>query len=224
MSKIFLLSVASVVLLCWCTQAPADANKPETAAPGAITPPATRAPLDVNEARMRDTITSLKAKRIERDTKGRKEMMEKMRQKAIADREAFRKAHPDTYGKLGPGQEQLTAIANQLQQENTKHSERMAKLTRIRELAEAENNQQVLERVNKLIEKEQSRSSEKHRKFTQRQRVLMREHMRERTPITPRPNVPRDEAKRAIERKMQPPRPVAPMPHDIPDANAAVSK
>jgi hypothetical protein len=224
MSKIFLLSVASVVLLCWCTQAPADANNPETAAPGAITPPATRAPLDVNEARMRDTIVRLKAERIERDTKERMEMMEKMKQKNIAEREKFRKTNPDTYGKLGPDQEQLNAIDKQLQLEHTKHSERMARLTRIRELAEAENNQQVLERVNKLIEKEQSRSSEQHRKFTQHQRVLMREHMRERTPTTPRPNVPRDEAKRAIERKMQPPRPAAPMPHDIPDANAAVSK
>ncbi|MHC4075752.1 MAG: hypothetical protein ACYSRR_00475 [Planctomycetota bacterium] len=69
-------------------------------------------------------------------------------------------------------QQQLKAIDDQIAHEEAKHLERKARLERIRQLAEEENNQETIDRVNKLIEKEQHRHDRKITKLKQRKRKI----------------------------------------------------
>jgi hypothetical protein len=69
-------------------------------------------------------------------------------------------------------QQQLKAIDDQIAHEKEKHLERKARLERIRQLAEEENNQETIDRVNKLIEKEQHRHDRKIAKLQQRKQKI----------------------------------------------------
>jgi hypothetical protein len=69
-------------------------------------------------------------------------------------------------------QQQLKAIDDQITHEKEKHLERKARLERISQLAEEENNQETIDRVNKLIEKEQHRHDRKITKLQQRKQKI----------------------------------------------------
>ena len=61
-------------------------------------------------------------------------------------------------------QKQLAAVESKLQREQAKHLNRTARLNRLRELAEEKGDPKILERVDKLIAKEQQRYERKIQK------------------------------------------------------------
>ena len=64
-------------------------------------------------------------------------------------------------GKGKEHQQQLKAFERQIEHEEAKHSKRVARLRRIKELARKQGNDKMLARVNKLMEKEQGRYERK---------------------------------------------------------------
>ena len=69
--------------------------------------------------------------------------------------------------------QQLEAVLKQLSHEEAKHLKRVARLQRIRELAEAKGNIATIERIDKLMGKEQNRYERKTRRMLEReQRIL----------------------------------------------------
>ena len=70
--------------------------------------------------------------------------------------------------------QQLEQFKTQLLHENTKHSQRLARLQRIRQLALEENSDKTVERVDKLLAKEQKRYDRKQQKINQRIRKTLR--------------------------------------------------
>jgi len=65
-------------------------------------------------------------------------------------------------------QQRLTAIEQQISNEEAKHRDRLARLERIRELAQQQNDTETLARVNKLIEQEQRLYDAKTLRMTHR--------------------------------------------------------
>jgi hypothetical protein len=69
--------------------------------------------------------------------------------------------------------QQLEAVSKQIVHENAKHRERLAKLNRIRELAEQSGDTKTVERVDNLIEKQKQRYDVKSQRMqTRREKVL----------------------------------------------------
>ena len=109
----------------------------------------------------------------------RRKKMQELRAKRIKDMEALRaervKNKGITYPKGANQQTQsLENITIQLTQENKKHQTRLAKLNRIKVLATEDNNAKTLNRVSKLIAKEQRRYAGKRQRIQNRQRMLER--------------------------------------------------
>jgi len=83
---------------------------------------------------------------------------------------------PADKGQGGKGkehQQQLQAFQKQLQHETAKHMERQARLTRIRELAVQKGDKEMIDRVDKLIAKENQVSSRKLEQLQQQHRALL---------------------------------------------------
>lgn len=70
-------------------------------------------------------------------------------------------------------QQQLKAIQRQMAHEQAKHRRRLARLNRIRELAAKEGLTETVERVDKLLEKEQQRYDRKHQRIQQRRQKVL---------------------------------------------------
>jgi hypothetical protein len=69
--------------------------------------------------------------------------------------------------------QQLEAVSKQIVHENAKHRERLAKLNRIRELAQESGDAKTVERVDKLIEKQKERYDVKSERMqTRRKKIL----------------------------------------------------
>ncbi|HUT31182.1 MAG TPA: hypothetical protein VMX13_15410 [Sedimentisphaerales bacterium] len=71
-------------------------------------------------------------------------------------------------------QQQLSSFQQQISQEEQKHLERMAKLNRIRELAEKKDAKESIARVGKLVQKEQMRYERKREQMQRRMSMLQR--------------------------------------------------
>jgi len=76
-------------------------------------------------------------------------------------------------GKGKGHQQQLKALETQLVHEEAKHRRRVARLHRIRELAIGENDTKTIERVEKLIEKEQQRYVRKQQRMQERRQKIL---------------------------------------------------
>ena len=75
---------------------------------------------------------------------------------------------------LGKGhKQQLEAIKKQFVREEAKHLKRKARLERIRELAVEEENTKVVERIDKLLGKEQQRYDRKQQRMQKRQQKTL---------------------------------------------------
>ena len=114
----------------------------------------------------------------------RREKMKQLRAKRIKDMEAARAERANNKGVTHPkeamGQtKSLENIKTQLDKEDKKHLNRLAKLNRIKVLATEGNNTKILDRVNKLIVKEQRRYAGKRQRIQNRQRMLERLKARE---------------------------------------------
>ena len=64
--------------------------------------------------------------------------------------------------------QQLEAMEKQITQEQAKHNNRLARLRRIRQLAQEQGKNETVERIDKLLEKEQKRFDGKQKRFQQR--------------------------------------------------------
>jgi hypothetical protein len=173
-----LWAVGSLVLLIAVDGALAqgqDQNQVQKAAPRRVAPPPVRMPgrgpdrqIDPNELtrreqrrqQMRGQIEERSSRRrrsadqneavdanIPRGLKGRQEPGGKgkdaLKQKAVASGEQYRR--------------QLTEVEHQLAQEEVKHRERLARLSRIRELAQQQGDTETVGKVDKLIENDRQR-------------------------------------------------------------------
>jgi hypothetical protein len=74
----------------------------------------------------------------------------------------------DANAPAGQHQQQLTAIEQQMSHEQAKHMDRLARLKRIRELAQQQGDTETLARVDKLLGQEQQRYDAKTRRMTHR--------------------------------------------------------
>ncbi len=96
--------------------------------------------------------------------KGRRELGGKgkdaMKQKAVATGEQHH--------------QQLMAVEKQMQAEQAKHRERLARLSRIRELAQQQGDTKTVERVDKLIEKDQQRYEAKTQRMERRKNAMIK--------------------------------------------------
>jgi hypothetical protein len=82
---------------------------------------------------------------------------------------------PEAGGK-GAGeqhQQQLTAVEQQLAQELAKHRERLARLSRIRELAQQQGDTETVGKVDKLIEKDRRRYEAKTQRMERRKNAII---------------------------------------------------
>jgi hypothetical protein len=148
-----------------------DQNQVQRDAPRRVSPPPVRMPgrpMDSNELgrreqrrqQMREQMQERSSRRrlradqneavdtnIPRGVKGRQEPGGKgkdaLKQKAVAAGEQYRR--------------QLTEVEHQLAQEEVKHRERLARLSRIRDLAQQQGDTETVGKVDKLIEKDRQR-------------------------------------------------------------------
>jgi len=74
----------------------------------------------------------------------------------------------DANAPAGQHQQQLTAIEQQMSHEQAKHMDRLARLKRIRELAQQQGDTETLARVDKLLGQEQHRYDAKTQRMTHR--------------------------------------------------------
>ncbi|MFH1615691.1 MAG: hypothetical protein ABIG61_11495 [Planctomycetota bacterium] len=70
-------------------------------------------------------------------------------------------------------QQQLDAVKNKIAREQAKHLKRKTRLERIRELALAQEDTKTVERVDKLIEKEQNRYDRKQSQMQKKQQDIL---------------------------------------------------
>lgn len=109
----------------------------------------------------------------------RRAKMQEMREKKFKDTEAARLARAKNKG-IAPSQanldqpQSLEKLQKQLIQEDEKHLKRLARLNRIKVLATEENNTKTLDRVSKLIAKEQRRYANKRQRVQSHQKMLER--------------------------------------------------
>jgi hypothetical protein len=112
----------------------------------------------------------------------REQMRRQMQQRTIRRQQADLNAMPDANlpgprirkGPLTGEQykQQLAEIEKQLQQEQAKYRERLAKLSRIRELADKQADTATVERTNKLIEQDRHHYEAKTRRLERRKNAI----------------------------------------------------
>ncbi len=129
-------------------------------------------PSNINRQRRNAELESLQG--LSREE--RRERIRQLRTKRMKEMEAERNKNRGIVPpKAAMEQTQtLEKLKTQLAQEDKKHLKRLAKLNRIKVLATESNSQKTLARVDKLIAKEQRRSSNKRRRLQERQRMLER--------------------------------------------------
>lgn len=117
----------------------------------------------------------------EHETAENQKQPRKEQQKQIKKQEQKQERHQNRQqqrvqqaGGQGKGhQQQLRAVETQMNHEQTKHAERMARLRRIRELAAAEGSTKKIERIDGLMQKElQRHESHRNRLQQQKQKAL----------------------------------------------------
>jgi hypothetical protein len=84
------------------------------------------------------------------------------------------KIRPEQAGKYAGEQhkQQLKAVDQQLAQEQAKHRERLAKLTRIRELAQQQGDTETVGKVDKLLEQDRQRYEAKTQRIERRKNAI----------------------------------------------------
>lgn len=114
----------------------------------------------------------------------RRQMQEQIRQRTIRRRrQADQNVMPDTNlppgakdrRELGAGElhkQQLMEIEQQMKQEQAKYRGRLAKLSRIRELAQQQGDNAIVERVDKLVEKDRQRYEAKTQRTERRKNAI----------------------------------------------------
>ncbi|MHC4474835.1 MAG: hypothetical protein ACYTEL_04275 [Planctomycetota bacterium] len=161
-------------------------------------------PPDASELRRKAKIDELRRKDRGREQreKRRQELMKKIREreKTKAGRDI---GQPGAKGK--DFQRQLGVLKKQMTREDAKNLKRMARLRRIRQLADTENNTKIIERVDKLIRKEQMRYNRKREKMRGRMRMFTRMQAFERGGPQPGKKGLDPEARKAL--RDRPPRP-----------------
>ena len=125
-----------------------------------------RRTLSPEQERMRAEVTRIR----EEKAKKSREQIEKMRKAKRAERDKARMPR-----ELGAGTEKdLAAVEKKLNHETTKHSERMAKLHRMRELAQKKGSEDMVNRINRLVLKEGQRHDRKFQRMNAQKRGFMR--------------------------------------------------
>jgi len=139
-------------------------------------------------------------KNLERLRQRREQMMQRRRQAGSGRRQRAGKAIAG-----GPHQ-RLEQLSLQLERENDKHTRRLARLNRIKELAAAEGLTKVAERADKLRKKELQRHNRKQQRLQSEVRNLARSELRRRQTERLKKGAP---AARSAT-KLHPPRPKSP--------------
>jgi len=177
-------------------------------------PPTVR-PAEANDPRLRAEAERIKQRERERDLvrqereKRRRRMME-MQQKTLAELEKKKAAQGEGPGGTGRDyQKQLSELQKQLNHEEQKHLERVAKMKRIRELATSKNATATVARVEKLIKKEQMRYDSKLQRTQMRINMIKRLEARKLEPRAPDDAKLREETRKAMERYKSMPKPKA---------------
>jgi len=137
-----------------------------------------RGALDPNQMRMREKALELR----EKHAKNRREQLDKMRKDEIGRREKARKMRDLQPAAGADGNEvpQLAAMNKKLRHETAKHEERMAKLSRMRELALKKKSKELTGRIDRLLLKENQRYGRKIQKTQMQKRKFMRMGTRQR--------------------------------------------
>jgi len=175
MNKILIsLFVACLILvncnLCLAQGAEADSNDAGTVSGDATGSGATAdadkaaEPADANRQRHQ--------RNLERIRQRRKQMLESRERTAGQPRPRA--------GRGGGPEKRLEQLRLQLERENEKHLRRIARINRIKELAAEERLTKVVERVDKLLNKEQQRHSRKQKRLQSEVRNLARSEFRRR--------------------------------------------
>lgn len=122
----------------------------------------------------------------------RKRRQQKMRQKAAQQartvnespkrpgQKQHRTSYPDLKGKAA---KQMTNLQKKLVREEAKYFRRTARLMRIRQLAQEESDQETMEHVNKLLQKERIRYSRKKRQLTIKKRDILHKQTQTQEPV-----------------------------------------
>lgn len=103
---------------------------------------------------------------------------DKLVRKNIVNGKVKSKTLEDKTGKGINHQQQLQSLQKQLAHEQAKYMRRRARLERIKQLATEAGKTEILERVNKLLKKEQQRYNRKHKKMLQAQQEIMQQGQR----------------------------------------------
>jgi hypothetical protein len=125
-----------------------------------------------------------------------KEMM-KEREKSI-EKSGSRDETAGPFRKGMDRQQQLKSFQEQMSKEEQKHLERMAKLNRIRELAEKKDAKESMARVGKLVQKEQMRYERKRQQI--QRRISMLQRLETRKSGGPEEKKLTDETRKAMEK------------------------
>jgi hypothetical protein len=109
----------------------------------------------------------------------RRERMMKMREMRVKQLQEAGRARAAQRGqgdveKAVDHEQQIKQLETQMNHEEAKHNQRLARLNRIKELAEQESSQDVLARVEKLVQKEQRRYSFKRQRMDMKMRTFKR--------------------------------------------------
>ena len=109
----------------------------------------------------------------------RRERMIKMREMRVKQLQEAGRARAAREGqgdveKAVDHEQQIKQLETQMNHEEGKHNQRLARLNRIKELAEQEGSQDVLARVEKLLQKEQRRYSFKRQRMDMKMRTFKR--------------------------------------------------
>ncbi|MHC4620492.1 MAG: hypothetical protein ACYTEQ_22320 [Planctomycetota bacterium] len=126
---------------------------------------------DATRQQRRERALTAREKRRERMMKMR-EMRVKQLQEAGRARAAREGREPVKGGV--DHEQQIKQLETQMNREEAKHNQRVARLNRIKELAEQEGSEDVLGRIEKLLQKEQRRYSFKRQRMDMKMRTFKR--------------------------------------------------
>jgi len=144
--------------------AAAEADSNAGAATVAPTLPAPNKPAVLDEAARKKKLEESQRKRLENLRKLREMRSEKARRME----QLMQKRRAADRTTAQPGQVQLQQLKLQMSHEQDKHLRRVARLQRIRELAVKQGKTDVVERVDKLLDKENKRYGTKRRRMEDR--------------------------------------------------------
>jgi hypothetical protein len=139
-----------------------------------------RGPVFPNEPPARpDTMRQQERERALSAREKRRERMMKMREARVkqlqeAGRARAAQEGPAENAKAMDHEQQIKQLETQMNHEEGKHNKRVARLNRIKELAEPEGSQEVLARIEKLLQKEQRRYSFKRQRMDMKMRTFKR--------------------------------------------------